>query len=290
MVFNYEHGVHIPGTDFIVLSNSNGNLLKYDVVQQEAVGTTFSGMFSPRIRIGDAGNGMELFVFRPSWNDLFIYDPDDLTKTEEVDFNNDIWDLDVSENGFLYMCFYNFNNSFSTVRRNDWEIIGNSNEQSYFQRRLVRLLNKDNGQVVEVSNNKLTLHQIEDDGTIVSSTTEELNSTEPPNDNLAISPNGQYFMPYASSRLFDSSLNLVADFPINANNHLFSADNQHVYIGLSGGIRKYSIQTQQVVETFSLPSTEFFPLQMFHYEDRVMVLSHYDPFNAPQHVVISFID
>jgi len=198
--FCYNHGAIIPGTNFIIITGGNNQVAKYDFVQHKVLKQrTVNLDNNVMVRVGDAGNGMEIFLFTPSSvgsssERFLILDINSLSTKEDKDTGDEIYDILPSKKGFIFLTTDDFTYTIKSLKRSDLSVVGELKVQpSYVARRLLMTPSNPN-RILELSSSEITAHNFNDNGEFIDFETLTIFPNSNVNRDIAVSSTGDAFI------------------------------------------------------------------------------------------------
>jgi len=196
--FCYFHGAIIPGTNHMIITGSN-LVAKYDFVQDKILEQQEINLSSSLVRVGDAGNGMEVFLFNHfgHYSHFLILDINDLSIKEEKDIGNKIRDIWPSDKGFLFLTTDNTNttdNSLFSLNRSGLSIIDTAIVQNSFPTKRLLMTPSNPNKIIKISHNKFSEHTFNDNGEFTDVIITDNQLGYEPTRNVTLSPSGDVFI------------------------------------------------------------------------------------------------
>lgn len=225
--FCYSHAGIIPGTNHMVFIAQGGDVYKYDFVTNEILLVRSLNLDNGTIRIGDAGNGIEIFAFGGFSTRLLILDPDDLSTREDKAFNNPIYDVTPSDKGFFFVALdKSFEGNLFSLRRSDLSIVSEAAEQSGFVERKLAILESDPNKLYEMSSSKISVHDFDNNGIITSSVTSNVSANAGLKKDISLSTDGNSFIHSRSTKIYSAeTLSTIEEYPYISYYHTFDQSN-----------------------------------------------------------------
>lgn len=255
--FCYNHAAIIPNTDYIIIASEDTEVIKYDHKTHEIITTTPLPLEAGYIRIGDAGNGLEVFVLSKYNNTLTILDINNLAIKAIKNFDQEIFDVAPSPNGLLFITIDEPGASLQVLNRNNLELISSQNEQTeYYDRRII-VSPIDDKTLLEISTNELTLYTFFDTGQLIVSNSASYAEDTSIKRDISFSPDGNQFSPYYNGAIFNTlDLSLHSEFEINSGTHVFDNQNsEYIYFVEYRKVKRFDTATQDLKSIYSLDIT-----------------------------------
>lgn len=271
--FCIYHAALIPNTNHLILTGFNREIAKYDYVEKKILNYRLLPIEGNKVKVGDAGNGMEVFVNSSVSASLHILDIDNLETKVSKDFNSGFYDVAPSTKGFIAL---SFNDEFSGLKMLDRNDINNFLDEEevsnhYHDRRLAISPVNDN-HLIEVSKYILTLYEFSDDGQIISSNNVDILNNGSLKSNISFSADKNMFSAH-QKLIFHNSENLIEEEKIDFSSLSHTFDNQNsniVYFYDFNSFNKVDLSTGSITTLLS----EIEPTQILDNGGEVLMLGN----------------
>ncbi len=272
--------VHLPESDYLFLSSHNTlGIIKYNLKTEliEANRGNYSSQFY-KLFMGDAGQGQELFVFNLQ-SSFSALDPESLMIKQQVQLELSPGHLSTSKTGYTFFAHGSINfpsNQISVVQRSDWDIKTAENSVSGAPF-ISAFLDIENDIIIDASTHHMYLRSLQTDGHLTTIMEKNidlgLDYTEL-KEHIAISPDGNLFMPYKSAMAFNADLELVKQNDLKSLCHLFSSDGNYIYAGGTGSVTVLNNSDFSIKETIFLEDNEAVVTHLFEIDNELVIVAH----------------
>lgn len=277
--------------------SSSGNIMRYDVTtgtvtKEISTGATLGFSF-----LGTFNGQKELYVPRnDGW--LYIYNPNDLTLKDQINFGSQLTSIVLSNNK-LYGTTGDISNvSLKCFDRASKQLISTNGNYQYGRIKKVANTNSSFFFITtNISPTNLTRFNYNSDGTFVNKFDDNYHGDYPLNHRIFEPlPNGTGFLTAMEGAIYNSNLVYMGQLP-RGNSGLSSYDFDANTI-IAGTDKKtiefYNLTGYNKVNSIS---TEKYPFKVFNYGNKVISLSSINPFNVnssysdpPENVIVEIFN
>ncbi|MFK7807982.1 MAG: hypothetical protein AB8F74_09310 [Saprospiraceae bacterium] len=227
---------HLPESDYLFFSyDYNKGIIKYNLKSRKIEFSSGNQYLGQTVEIGDSGFGNELLVKTGSPGLFSVLNVEDFSIENQFQLEYSSDNLLFSKSG--YIIANDQNNQFGNYRlvsidRSNWEV-KDIVFPTTIGKATIQMLSKESNSFFEASPGTLYLRNIDNNGII-----NTLNEATAPSSGdlltvkrkIAISPDGNLFIPYTKSIIFNKDLELVHLIDLDSDVHLFSSDGEYLFL------------------------------------------------------------
>ena len=283
---------HYPEIKTMYFGNDGTNKLKaYNYEDDKIKEIEFTQYISGGTG-GNNGFGDEIYLFTYD-NRLTILDAHTLAfKDWILDFGPEIYSVSTNQNGLITLAVNSYLEPTQIYDRNGLTLLTTHDYANLSGIRSIGFLSKENNKLLEIGKNDAHIYDLNENGGVINHLS-AINPFDHPftqgyGNQLAISPNGNYFASSSRGDMFDSNLTPLGQLKdLTGSNYfcyLFNEENSVMYTSPSvlnttnnaSLIQKFSLPDLSIVETFE--NERYTPIYLFYIEDQIMILaiSHTD--------------
>lgn len=245
--------VHHPEKNaFYIFEYGSNRLVYYDYLEKrimKEVNLNVDFAFT-ELKFGDNGLGEELYLIHDDIN-LTILDANTLEVKLSYQFPYTVHSITSNDKGILVVAARINNGPIQILNRSDMSVLNTLNFSDHTVIRGVAFLSKDENKFVETGRHHHHLYEIDDDGELLShNTAENPYKKSGTNNNITVSPSGNYFVNTKFGEIYDADLNPIRCL-VNSNeyiNYFFDEDQNYFY-----SLRKNT----QWIYKYDLPSISY---------------------------------
>ncbi len=283
--FCFFHGAIIPETNHMIISTEFHKIIKYDFVQHKVLTEKEISSTNNIIRIGDAGNGMEVFVYSqdPQASKFHILDINSLEVKVEKYMGGQITDISPSDNGYFFLAM---NNKVVSMQRSDLIALDTIESSLSGVRRLL-LSPFDPNLLIDISSSRIETHKFHINGTFNFSDDVQVFFSGYLKNDINLSPDKNTLIADTGNTLIKTESLFSVNIPLrNSLSHVFdSQDNNYFYLSYSNKVQRYNIQTGEEITIHSgLDVLKFFDI------GNQLILINKDPENSNDYAFITILD
>lgn len=267
-----RQAIHIPNSNHLLLVDYE-KILKYDYIEHLIIAEGPLNNHFNQIRIGDAGNGMEIFEFSKTHDDIYVLDINDFSLKDSKNVGGRVYDVAVSDKGYLFLSIDNSNYSLRMFNRQGLQSMNLLNEQDHSEERRLIISPQDDNRLIEISGPEISVYDFTDNGNFF---TLDNTFTSPANRivkrNITVSANGDYFIPYEKATMFRTiNPSEKIEIEVLSHCHYLDSDNNYLYYHNIESVIRYDMESQEYKTMFtSFLRTDY----IFDTGDQILLISN----------------
>ncbi|MEK7257531.1 MAG: WD40 repeat domain-containing protein [Bacteroidota bacterium] len=201
---------YLPKKELFIYDNTRQKLVRYNYETEEIKGElSLPDIFALNYSIGENGSGYELYLNKDNSTKLEIFDAETMTLKTSITAPGNIYCIATGSKGYIFLGTSSWQNGLAVYRRNDKNLVESYNSGISFEHRMD--VSANGLELVEVSFDVLNYYILDEQGQVLQQKKQSLFLT--PLEKIAISPDGEFFLPAFEGIVFNKDLEVVDKVP-----------------------------------------------------------------------------
>ena len=249
---SFEHNPH--NNSLYLWENANSSTMNVFDYQQEATLQTVDMPSNFRYSVGRNQQQDELYLVNNDNDRIIVYNADNMVESHNIPLINNNSQLSYDINGFgdwIFIGTMDVFRLFSVYHRISGNLIYTSLNSTNHNKRMA-ILDTNPVKVLELSRNQADIHELDGYASLIQHHSASHNSLDI-TQNIAISPDQQYFAGLRDGLIYSATLNSSFYLPGNLiyESFAFSENSDKIYATIGKKIYKYDLATlslEQIIE------------------------------------------
>ena len=272
---NPSRAIHHPEKNaFYIFEYISNRFIYYDYLEKRIVKEVNLDFIYEELKFGDNGLGEELYLIHDEYY-LTILDANTLEEKLSFQFPYKVHSIASNEKGMLVVAAEKNDGPIQIYKRSDMSVLNTLDFSDHTVIRGVEFLSKDDNKLVETGRFNHHVYEVDDNGELLSHITAgNPYKKSGTNNNISVSPSGNYFVNTRFGEVYDADLNPIKCL-VNDNEYVsysFQEDQDYFYALRKNTVWTYRYDMPNITNQEYHDEDGLHPILLFKINERVMML------------------